>query len=150
MPEITVSVPMTGFVERVEKNRHGRIRAVGDNRPIGIEEMMVLVGSTPARGVRTEVLNRDLSDGTCTLLLAADDAAWLTTVQIKLAALDDDPERIRTELQKFRIGVDADDKPQLVYDEKNLPDAQIFDQISLTPAAFGELQDILQSGIDLT
>ena len=117
--QMTILAPSTGEVDDVIKREIGSLAGTlvttGNNQPIGIDHLIALVGSAPSGTIKTEVIDENPDDSVCMLRITTEDEDWLTSLQRIIAGLDNDPEKLRDEVEKM-------DAPPVIEDT---PDGQI-------------------------
>jgi hypothetical protein len=103
--QMTILAPSTGEVEDVMQRQVGSLAGTlvttGNNQPIGIDHLIALVGSSPAGELKTEVIDENPDDSVCMLRITTEDEGWLTALQRVIEGLDNDPEKLREEVEKM-------------------------------------------------
>ena len=102
---MTILAPSTGEVDDVIKREIGSLAGTlvttGNNQPIGIDHLIALVGSVPSGTIKTEVIDENPDDSVCMLRITTEDEGWLTALQRVIEGLDNDPEKLREEVEKM-------------------------------------------------
>ena len=111
--QMIILSPSTGEVDDVIQRQIGSLAGTlvttGNNQPIGLDHLVALVGSSPSGVIRTEVIDETPDDSVCQLRITTDDEVWLTALQTKLSSLDNDPEKLREEVEKMITDVTVED-----------------------------------------
>ena len=102
---MTILAPSTGEVDDVIKREIGSLAGTlvttGNNQPIGIDHLVALVGSSPSGTIKTEVIDENPDASVCMLRITTEDEGWLTALQRVIEGLDNDPEKLREEVEKM-------------------------------------------------
>jgi hypothetical protein len=144
--QMTILAPSTGKVEDVIQRQIGSLAGTlvttGNNQPIGLDHLVALVGASPSGAIRTEVIDENPDDSVCQLRITTDDEVWLTALQTKLASLDNDPEKMREEVEKMITDVTVEVTPGgqaervfIQYDPAAAPVAGRFPKMEVTAQA---------------
>lgn len=155
---IIVTVPTTGIVDSVIERKEGSLKGtlvtLGENEPVSIGHLQALIGEKQRGIVRTEIVDENPEDSVAQMIITSDDERWIKSLRSKLASLDNDPEKLRAELQKMEVEETTDDvelepgvKTQAVrrsikYKSRGRSKESRFPKVSISTEAQSILKDI--------